>query len=446
MTQSTAPARPFRRAMVLVTASSALVPAAGVLTSPMLAHALGVEGRGELAVVLAPSSLAVAVATLGLPDALTYYVAKHPRITGRGLGFALALSALVGLLCLLASAVALPFLSTGDDRLGKLILLATALVVPTLAIGVIRGAAIGHQMWTAVAVERVVGTLLRVVLFAVLILVDDLTVFTAMLISQVSSLVAGAAYWRLWSTARAAHEVTPFVGNLRRAVVSFGVRVWLGSVAEMVLARTAQLVIGPLSNVAEVGLYTVAVTISDVPLIVALAVRDALYGLNSKAKDAGQVAATSRVAILIAAVNCLCLGGTLPLWLGLVFGEQFVAATAPTLILMVSATICIPGMMAAAGLSAWGRPGLNSIGMVATVVSNLLALVILVPVLGAVGAACAGLIANVVLTTYMVTVAARVLGVRPLDFVLVRPADVVRVRSEVVGFLRRRRRQSTDQA
>ena len=439
MTEPTAAAPPFRRAIILVTASSILVPAAGVLTSPMLAHALGVAGRGELGVVLAPSSLAIAAATLGLPGALTYYVAKHPRITGRGLTLAMTVSALTGVICLLATSLALPFLSVGDAHLGRLILLATALLVPALSVGVLRGAAIGHQMWTAVAAERVVSTLLRVVLFAVLLALGHLTVFSAMLVTQVAPLVAGVAYWRLWSVARTTPEVTPFVGNLRRAVLSFGVRSWLGTVAEMILARTAQLVVAPLSSVVELGLYTVAVTISDVPLIVALAVRDALYGLNSKERDAGQLAATSRITISIAAVGCLALGGTLPLWLSPIFGRQFEAAAVPTWILMFSALVCIPGLMAAAGLSAWGRPGLNSTGMLTTVVANLVALVILVPGLGAVGAAYAALVANLLMSTYMTNVAGRVMGVRALDFVLIRTSDLARAYNEVANFVRRRR-------
>jgi O-antigen/teichoic acid export membrane protein len=183
-----------------------------------------------------------------------------------------------------------------------------------------------------------------------------------------------------------------------------------------------------------------------VPVIVALAARDALFGLNSKERDAGQVATTSRVSMSIAAVSCLVLGGSLPLWLGFIFGQEFTGAVLPTWILMISAMACVPGLMAAAGLSAWGRPGLNSIGMAATVTTNLVALVVLVPMLGAVGAACASLVANLVLTTYMTNVAGRVLGVRALDFVLVRPSDIARARTEIVRAIQRRRRRSTEQA
>ena len=70
----------FRRAVVLMSATSLLVPAAGVVTAPILAHARSVDGRGELAAALAPAALMLNAATLGLPDSLTYHIAKVPQI------------------------------------------------------------------------------------------------------------------------------------------------------------------------------------------------------------------------------------------------------------------------------------------------------------------------------------------------------------------------------
>jgi hypothetical protein len=42
----------------------------------------------------------------------------------------------------------------------------------------------------------------------------------------------------------------------------------------MVNGRLAQLLVTPLSDVQQLGLFVVAITISDVPLIVSAAVRD----------------------------------------------------------------------------------------------------------------------------------------------------------------------------
>ncbi|MGH3751274.1 MAG: oligosaccharide flippase family protein [Pseudonocardiaceae bacterium] len=431
----------LRRAILLMTASSFLVPAAGVLTQPILAQALGAAGRGELAAALAPAALALAVATLGLPEALTYYLAKHPRITRPALLWAALISVGLGGLCLVATVAALPFLSTGDAVLGNLIVLGIALTVPALAVGVLRGAAVGRQMWTAIAIERLVNTSLRIVAFVSLWLLGEFTVLTAVLVSTLSPIVAGVVYWRL--LVRPPHDDTeqPLDGGILRLLLSFGSRMWLGAVASMLLARIGQILMAPLSSIEDLGLYIVAVTISDLPLIIALTIRDTLYGVNSRANDAAGITTTTRLTILVGFLGCAVLGGTLPWWIGPLFGAEFGAATVPTLMLMVSAMICIPGLMATAGISAWGRPGLRSIGLGVTLVANVSVFVLLVPPFGVIGACWTSIVSNVVLTGFMVVVASRVMGVPAHDFLLVRRSDLALASREVARLLRRIRRR-----
>ena len=413
-----------------MTASSFLAPAAGVLTQPILAQALGVDGRGELAAALAPAILAVSVATLGLPDALTFYLAKHPSITRRAMLGTTVVTVGIGVLCLLVTVGALPFLSTGDTTLGNLILLAMALTVPALVIGVLRGAATGRQMWNEIAWERVLNMVLRIGAFVVLLVIGQLTVMTAVLVSCLSPIIAGLAYWRLLLKPPYDEEEVPLPDGMVRTLLSFGSRVWFGAVASMLLARIGQILMAPLSSVAELGLYSVASTISDLPLIVAIAIQGTLYGVNSKSNDAAKLTATTRLTLLVGFAGCAVLGATVPFWIGPLFGSEFTAATVPTLMLMFSALICIPGLMAATGVSAWGRPGLRSVGLGITLVANVIAFVLLVPPLGVIGASWTSIISNVVLTTYMVVAASRVMKVPAGDFVLVRRSDVALLRRE----------------
>lgn len=422
----------LRRAVLLTTATSFLVPAVGVLTQPILAHSLGVDGRGEFAAAIAPAGLAVAVATLGLPDALTFYLAKHPRLTRSALAWATAISVALGLVCLLVTAGFLPFLSTGDSLLGFLILLGMALTIPAFVVGVFRGAAAGRQQWATVAAERIINVTLRIVVFGTLFLAHELTVFTAVLVTCIAPVVAGVVYWPLLRVAPHDAAEPTLEGGILRPMLSFGSRVWLGAVASMLLSRVGQILMAPLSSVTELGLYSVAGTISDVPLIVAIAIQGALYGVNSRSTDATSLTGVTRLTLLLGFAGCAVLGGTLPWWIGPLFGREFAAATVPTIMLMVSALICIPGLMAATGIAAWGRPGLRSLGLGITVVANVAMFVVLVPLWGVYGACWTSILTNVFLTSYMVVVASRVMKVPPRDFVLVRAHDVARARHEVL--------------
>ncbi|WP_375422739.1 oligosaccharide flippase family protein [uncultured Friedmanniella sp.] len=431
----------LRRAVLLMTASSFLVPAAGLITAPILARALSTDGRGELAAAIAPAGLMLAAATLGLPDALTYHLAKKPGATRPALAWASLVTVGLGLVCLLATFLSLSFLSGGDASLGRLILLATALTVPALVVNVFRGAATGRQLWGAVAVERVIITSMRVVGFGLLFVGNDLTVLAGVLVNTVTPIVAGLVYWPLLRSpqevthpAEVSPEGDPDAAEEDRGtlatIVAFGSKVWLGSVASMVLARASQLLMTPLSSVGDLGLYTVASTVSDLPLIVALAIQGALYGVNSKTRDAGQLTATARLTLLVAFVGCVVLGSTLPFWIGPLFGAEFEPATVPSLMLLGSALICIPGLLAGTALSAWGRPGLRSLGLAVTLVANVSAFVLLVPPFGVYGAAWTSIISNVVLATFMVVNAARITGVPGRDFFQVRRSDVVRAWAE----------------
>lgn len=438
----------LRRAVWFMTASSFLVPAAGLLTQPLLARALGVDGRGEVAAALAPAALAASVATLGMPDALTYLTARHPRVTRRALAWAGALSTALGLLCLAAVWGLLPFLTSGDAQLGRYVLVAMALAVPLLCVGALRGAAMGRQMWREVALESFTNVSLRVALLVALFATGRLTPLSAVVVTSVTPLVAGVVYWRLLrrppqeSTGDAAGEQPP--DDVLRALVAFGSRVWLGSVASMLLARVGQVLMVPLSSTRDLGLYSVAVTVSDVPLLVALAAAGALMGVGARSNDPVQVATSTRLGVLLGCAGCLGLGALVPFVTVPLFGEDFAGAVVPTLLLIASAALCVPGLMTGASLAAFGRPGLRSIGLGVTLVVNVVAFALLVPVLGVYGACATSILSNVVLTTYNVVAASRVMRQRPADYLVPRGADVAlawhegrRVLGAAAGRLRR---------
>lgn len=437
----------LRRAMILMTASSFLVPAAGLLTQPVLTHALGAVGRGEMAAATAPAVLASSVATLGLPDALTYVAAKRPSSARAAIGWSILLSLAVGLLCVFVTIAVAPFLAGGDPNLASLILLCMGLGIPLLVVGALRGAARGHQAWNRIALESVINTSLRIVGFGGLWLLGELTVLTALLVAFLGPLTAGIIYLpllrgRAWTSTEPHEEITEDtpvdagVGSVG-FLVRFGGKVWFGSVASMLVARMDQVLMVPLSSARDLGLYTVAVTVADVPIVIALAVSGALQGVNSRYSDPTQVVMTTRIALLLTAAGCCVLGATAPFWIVPLFGAEFQGAVVPSLLLFLSAVAFVPGVMTGAGLSAFGRPGLRSLGYGLTLAVNLVAFLILVPTLGVIGACWTSVIGNVVLSAFMVVAASRVMERPAREFLLVRRSDVTLVWREGTGLLRR---------
>ncbi|MGY1774382.1 oligosaccharide flippase family protein [Geodermatophilus sp. SYSU D00804] len=420
---------PFRRVVALMTASSLVVPLVGLVSAPLLARALGVEGRGALAAALNPSVIIVVAASLGLPEALTFLLAKRPRATWRALLSTSLLTAVAGLIGVILSVVFADSLAGGDHEVAALIELASWLVLPGLFAGLVRGAATGRQMWLAVAGERIISSLLRLAAIVVLMALGLLTPVTVIVTSTIASVVALAPYWRLVvdrpGDGPADLEDPDGHPPLTRQLLGYGSRTWLGSMAGIIAARLSALLITPLASAAELGLFVVANTISDIPYLVTHAVRDSLFGVSSRVADAHRVATTSRVMTLAGLMGSLVVGLTLPFWIGPLFGDAFTAALPATWILLAAAVINIPGLVTGAGLAAWGRPGLRSLSLVVAVVTDLVGGLLLIPQWGAVGAAVSGLVATSAVSLFSVVAFVRVTSLSALEFAVPRGSDVV---------------------
>ena len=427
----------FRRAMLVMTASSMLVPVVGIVTAPILAQALGVAGRGEAAAAVAPNLLVVSVATLGLPEALTFHLAKRPHSSRVALWWASLFSAALGAACLIGVFFATSFLSAGDEELADLMVLGTALAIPALFVNLLRGAASGRQMWTAVALERISNSVLRLVALAVLALTGHLDVLNAVLVMTIAPVVAGAVYWKLALAPPVPPAELGPQPRIASALLSFGSKIWLGAVASMLMARLSQLLVIPLSDAAQLGILVVAITISDVPFIVAQTVRDVVFGADSARADPERLALTARLTTLIALAGSLVLGGSLPLWISRLFGEGFEEAIGPTWLLLASSVILVPGLIAGAGLASAGRPGLRSMALVVALVTNLVGLVVLVPPLGALGAAAAALLGSAFSTAFGVVMVSKLVSMPAVAFLLPRRSDVDVLSAEGMRAVRR---------
>jgi O-antigen/teichoic acid export membrane protein len=262
-------------------------------------------------------------------------------------------------------------------------------------------------------------------------------VLVGVLVTFLAPAVAGLAYWPLLRRARssAAQPAGEATDRVLLPLVSYGGRTWFGSVASMLAATIHQILMTPLASVRDLGLYSVASTVMDVPIIFSRAVAGALHGVNSKTSNADQVATATRVTTLLGLVGCLALGVSAPWWIVPLFGPSFADAVLPTQLLLVSVVCYIPGPMAGAGLASFGRPGLRSLGFGLSLVVNIAVFLVLVPRYGILGACLTGIAASALQSVFLVLTASRVLGVPAHRFVLPGPRDVALVWREGLGVL-----------
>lgn len=388
MTQSTQ--RSHGSNIVWSLLGNVIAPVLALVTAPVLAQGLGVAGRGELSAATAPLLLATAVGAFGMPEAVTHYTA---RSIGRARRAALVGMGVVAVLASLASlmifALAGP-LSAGNDELASLIRITALVVLPSILLLVPRAVIAGTHNWRLLSIERAVFGALRLVWIVGLWWGEALTPLSATVAWVGAPLVSAVVFYpTVWRLLRSAESGTESADLHWRVVTSYGLRIWLGALSGIVLTRVSQILMVPLSSEAQAGLFAVATTIGEIPLVIAGAVRDVTFAADSAESADERLQQTCRVTLQLTFAISAGIAVTMPVWLPLLFGQGFAAALPAAFMVLVATVIGSPGSVAGAGLSARGRPGLRSWAMLWGAMVNLMILIVVTPTLGAMGAAIA---------------------------------------------------------
>ncbi|MGN6218391.1 MAG: oligosaccharide flippase family protein [Microbacterium sp.] len=409
-------------------------PLAGLASAPILAHSLGVDGRGEVAAATAPFLLVSTLATIGIPEAATYFIARDERAMRAVRRRALLLLLATGAIATLIALVAAPYLAGAQADLSALISLAALAIIPTILVGLLRGVAAGLGMWTAIALERALGPLLRLGAILALVVTGNLNVLTATLSIVLAPVVGGLVYFVVRKKLeRGQVDAT----TKYRAIVGYGARVWIGSVAGVLLMRVDQVLMVPLSSTYELGLYVVAVTISELPLVVNTAVREVMFASDARSTADEALTRAARVSFLVCFGIAVGLGASSFFWVPILFGHDFAAAIPTMLVLLFAVVVGVPGSIAGSGLSARGYPQLRSYSLVIACAINIIVVLVAVPLLGALGAALATLVGNLISSNFNVFQIRQRFGIKARHFYLVRRSDLTAIAS-LVGRIARR--------
>ena len=135
--------------------------------------------------------------------------------------------------------------------------------------------------------------------------------------------------------------------------------------ADFTSLRLDQLVLAAMASNVAIGLYVVAVRLSEMTTLAADAIADALMPevAAAKAEDKAERlwARSFRLAIYMHAVLLVPLRLGAPLILRILFGENFVPATGALRWLLVAATVWSLGSIVISGLRGFGYPGLSTL-------------------------------------------------------------------------------------
>ncbi|WP_239382670.1 polysaccharide biosynthesis C-terminal domain-containing protein, partial [Frankia sp. CIT1] len=379
------------RKLMSASFANLLIPISGLAVSPFLSRELGPAGRGLYAALTLPVVVCGWFGTYGLQDALSFHL-RNGRLSRQAAArVSLAAAVPLGLFGVgLLSVVGLVLFAGDGARYGQFLVLSLLAPLHILA-NLLIGALTGASDIRGVNLVKIVPALTRTVVVIFACLAFHLNAYWAsllFLVSVTTGLVIGLPILR---SSPAPAESTPSRTEAipARSLITYSLTCLPGVLAAISSARLDQVVGLPLIGPTQLGYYAVAVSVAEIPMVVATAARTVLLG-RPAAVDPRRATLVARVAMLVSVLTCGMLAATAGVTVPWVFGGAFAPAVAPTVILC-GATILYTGMIIfGAVLLANDRAGWSSAALVTGSLAGIALLFVLAP-LGAVGAAVASL-------------------------------------------------------
>lgn len=323
-----------------------------------MARALGPVGRGELASVTVYAAIATAVASLGVPNAISHAVATNLYPRRAILATALRFSAMVALPSVLAGFVIVTGPLAGLSHSARIGAFVAVTLVP---IGVLASCLLffllGEGALGSVTLVQVSPVVVLAALAGGMYVFGWLNVTTAIAATIAVGLLGAAIGWRAVGLRPSGHA--PF-----RPILAYGLRGFAGNVATIASIAVDQAIIGPVLGTRSLGFYAVAVSIASVPYMVGVAIGSRCLAevASAEPEKRGETAwRFMRLTLLVTAVVAIIVAVFGSLLLPVLYGREFDPSSTPLLVLIPGSVALSLSATASACLNATGRPGRSTV-------------------------------------------------------------------------------------
>jgi O-antigen/teichoic acid export membrane protein len=382
-------------------------------TSILVSRLLGPTDKGAYVAVTTLPGMLAALGLLGLPNAINYFAGRGSSMRSlvrASLVFTLILSVLlVGVVWISLPWLETTFLRAAPDELARVILA----TVPMSMLATFGGSLLyGRQTirtYNIVLIGQSIVTLAAAVLF----------------VGVLGLGIYGAVAGTVVSTTFVAVGVTVIVGRLdrrdrsgqpapMRALLSYGGRVYPASVTGYFNYRADTYLIQALllAPGRALGLYSIAVTFAELIFYVPDSISTMLLPrvAGASAADASVIVGrVGRLTMLITSAAAVALIPAAIVGIHVVL-PAYIDSIPAFLVLLPGVVSLSLAKIMTSYISGRGRPGIVSVGAIAALVLNISLNLVLIPMLGIVGASLASLASYTALATMMLVAAGRLAG------------------------------------
>ncbi len=416
--------------------------AALIVGDIILARGLGPDGKGAFVLVLNLASLGALTLSLGLERSLGVFAARSLDVARRAFANTVLWTLVVGGLGVLAIVALYGPRTTDHAPTGLLApimpdLTATQLWVGALslpgeiAFGIGLVGLLGRQRLLAYNVLRLLRRGIFVVLLVGFVLAGRLDLELVLLLNLVALALTAAGI--VWSMARAGVAGWRISPRLLLDQLSFGGRTVAGTLAERLHFRANTFLLHALVGVGATGVFSVALGLAETLWYLPTSFGLVLFSRAVRGGREGAYIASAMTRTMLA----LMVAAAIPLWflapplVEIAYGSPFREAG-------VALQIMLPGVLAYSvvavlsnPLIAWGAPGRVTAVLIAGLVANIAANLLLIPHFGMNGAALASTISYTLTAGVMLLLFRRLSGLSLRQTLIVRRSDVGRAWGEL---------------
>jgi O-antigen/teichoic acid export membrane protein len=364
-----------------------------IVSGVLVARSLGAADRGYLALLIVISAVSALVGMLGLPSAVTYYIARDPNQARRIVSSLAWVGVLqVGAVFVLQAAALAALVASEPSHVQ--VAAAISLLLPPGIVALSFGCAIlqGQRRFTAFNLLRILPSTAYVAGVVVVYMLDATSLVLFMALWAAVNLIGG-----FFALAFAVRGLPKHAGEnsepSRGQMVRFGLKALLGNLSPVDAVRLDQAVVGLFLSPVALGLYVVAQAFTQLPRVVASSIGAVAY--PHVAGELDRAAARRAMwrffflgfglSALVVAVLELMVDDLIPLF----FGEDFTGATAIAQILLLASLFVAGRRVLTDGVNGLGYPGYGTVAEVTSWILLLPGLAILLPWFGAEGVALA---------------------------------------------------------
>ena len=381
--------RPFSTNIALTLGARLIMLGAGLAASVIAARKLGREAFGFLAVLNVMVALAVQIGSAGLPSANTYFLSRDQNRLRQIAIMSLKFGLIAGTALTVGAVLLARFRPSifGEIPL-KLIMIAAIATPSTLLI------LLGQNVFLAIgdidrmnvfdAANQVV--LLLNAVFVLLLINGNLE---ALVIANTLgvAVIALAVVVMLWTIIRRLNHAAP-EPNLFRQMLQYSFKFHISVVAGIVILRADLLLVNHFRGGDEAGPYAVASQIGNLLLLLPAIIATLLFPRVAAADDAkghftSRVTRYAALIMLLASLAAVAFSFALPI----IYGQQYREATTLLLILLPGLYLLGIESVMVQHFTGTGLPALVPVFWIMTLLFNITANLIFIPMFGARAAA-----------------------------------------------------------